>query len=621
MRPRPISREEFARFLQKARPPSGWPAHIGVANSGGPDSTCLLFLLQRYIEDSKSSELTSPARVYSLTIDHALQASSATMAEQSARTATSLHIPHTTLRIPWGTPPFPPLPDKSKAFEGTARMARYNLLWKWMQKENIGTVAMGHHADDQVETALMRLGKKSSELGARGMLACRRWGMGMKNELEWAGIEGMKKWIVRPLLEVSKDRILATCEENELNYVIDPTNFQPDVTLRNAIRAIVSSKDKGEEPPDLTELPPKIQKDLMAINQNINAFSHITHQPLDLNSSSESLRAAVKAIDVYATDIEDRATSQIARIRLPSPPGSFVLSTRAVQEILDPTLRRAIALRILRYISFHPWGSLRSQARRSQYALDQIVARLWDPQTFYSNQSNAFAAGGGVLWAPVVVDTTTTAPSFLDAGGKIKRPQPSTIRNTDMRLGKGVVGWMATRQPPHRPEKMMEYGLEDTLNVDVTPTLKAGLKAWDTGNGLGPSIIEVLWDCRFLVQFDLAKMPKDVREIVLSDVSDGPRLAIRWWTHYFCPKIDIVPPGESLIPPDIKIKTRAQTLHSNIDSYTPSRLLMFRQKAEEDSAATDIPKLYRNGQIKESFPPPLTSGWINTSWIRTLDPS
>jgi len=33
-----------------------------------------------------------------------------------------------------------------------------------------------------------------------------------------------------------QDRILATCEENDLEYVIDKTNFQPALTLRNAIR-------------------------------------------------------------------------------------------------------------------------------------------------------------------------------------------------------------------------------------------------------------------------------------------------------------------------------------------------------------------------------------------------
>jgi len=176
----------------------------GVSNSGGPDSTCLLFLINRYIRDSTPSPSTSPAQVHSLTIDHNLQASSSAMAEKSALNAKNLDIPHTTARVPWGTDPFPPLPFKSQSFENTARTARYHLLWKWMQKEDIGAVAMGHHADDQVETALMRLGRNSTLLGGRGMLVCRRWGMGAREKLEWVGFQGMNKWIIRPLLEVSK---------------------------------------------------------------------------------------------------------------------------------------------------------------------------------------------------------------------------------------------------------------------------------------------------------------------------------------------------------------------------------------------------------------------------------
>jgi tRNA(Ile)-lysidine synthase len=33
-----------------------------------------------------------------------------------------------------------------------------------------------------------------------------------------------------------EDRILATCEANGLDYVTDKTNFQPDLTSRNAYR-------------------------------------------------------------------------------------------------------------------------------------------------------------------------------------------------------------------------------------------------------------------------------------------------------------------------------------------------------------------------------------------------
>lgn len=175
-----------------------------MANSGGPDSTCLLFLILRYIEDTRPPPQTSPSRILSLTIDHDLQPNSASMAAHCANTAASFHIPHLTTKVPWGTPPYPPLPKPHQPFESTARSVRYNLLWKNMQKENIGVLALGHHADDQVETALMRLGRHSSELGGRGMHWYRRWGMGTKGELDWIGHEGMNKWIIRPMLEISK---------------------------------------------------------------------------------------------------------------------------------------------------------------------------------------------------------------------------------------------------------------------------------------------------------------------------------------------------------------------------------------------------------------------------------
>lgn len=182
------------------RPPPTHPPPA-VANSGGPDSTCLLFLIQRFLADSPSA-----FGISSITVDHALQPSSPAMAQRAAATAASLRVPHTTSRIPWGTHPFPPLPDPSRPFESIARTARYHFFWKHMQKDDAGALVLGHHCDDQVETALMRLGRKSSELGGRGMLACRRWGMGQANDLEWVGYDGMSKWIVRPLLEVSKAR-------------------------------------------------------------------------------------------------------------------------------------------------------------------------------------------------------------------------------------------------------------------------------------------------------------------------------------------------------------------------------------------------------------------------------
>jgi len=172
-----------------------------VALSGGPDSTCLLFLLKHYV--SNSSELVS------LTVDHGLQASSRDMAEQCERITSALGLQHITTRIPWSVPPFPPLPSKDERFERIAREARYHVLFQNMLRIHAPILVFGHHADDQAETSLMRLARFTTELGAGGMRRCRRWGMGFGRDsrsLGWAGHEGMNRWILRPLLNVSKVR-------------------------------------------------------------------------------------------------------------------------------------------------------------------------------------------------------------------------------------------------------------------------------------------------------------------------------------------------------------------------------------------------------------------------------
>lgn len=185
---------------------------IAVALSGGPDSTALLFLWKRLL-DSAEIDDDLPRELVAFTVDHGLQSTSAAMSARCAEIAHSMNIPHRILSIPWSIPPFPPLPQPGAPFEGHARRARYHILLGAMRRAGAEVIAFGHHLDDQVETAIMRMAKGSSELGMSGMRLCRRWGMGIgdkEGDLAWAGHAGMKHFIVRPLLNIPKVRHISS---------------------------------------------------------------------------------------------------------------------------------------------------------------------------------------------------------------------------------------------------------------------------------------------------------------------------------------------------------------------------------------------------------------------------
>jgi hypothetical protein len=178
-----------------------------------------------------------PDAILSLHVDHGLQSDAEKMARAASAAATTFKADHSELRIPWGDPPFPRRPrpgdvgETGDALESLARAARYRLIFDAMvrrrshnqnhdhdhdrghsddvdvDEKSVRVLATGHHADDQVETVLMRLGAGSSMLGLGGMRSVRRFGMSLgrrEGDFGWFGHEGLHRWIVRPLLDVPK---------------------------------------------------------------------------------------------------------------------------------------------------------------------------------------------------------------------------------------------------------------------------------------------------------------------------------------------------------------------------------------------------------------------------------
>ncbi|MCB2123065.1 MAG: tRNA lysidine(34) synthetase TilS, partial [Rhodobacteraceae bacterium] len=119
---------------------------LGVAVSGGSDSTALLCLLA----DLRG---TGGPDLAAVTVDHGLRPEAAGEARSVAALCARLGVSHTICR--WdGWDGTGNLPDQ-------ARRARQNLIAGWASGLGIGAVALAHTRDDQAETVLLRLARGS----------------------------------------------------------------------------------------------------------------------------------------------------------------------------------------------------------------------------------------------------------------------------------------------------------------------------------------------------------------------------------------------------------------------------------------------------------------------------
>ena len=126
--------------------------------------------------------------------------------------------------------------------EEAARKARYSHLFQVARNENAQAVAVAHNADDQIETMMMHLLRGTGISGLRGMPY-------RKIPHEWDD----QIAIVRPLLGIWREEIMAYCMENELTPIIDITNLE-NTYYRNRLR--------NELIPYLKEYNPQIKNNL-----------------------------------------------------------------------------------------------------------------------------------------------------------------------------------------------------------------------------------------------------------------------------------------------------------------------------------------------------------------------
>ncbi|KAK0522909.1 Mitochondrial GTPase 1 [Tilletia horrida] len=255
----PISAAEYTERLKALAVAARLDFNQGVALSisGGVDSMALAFLTARW-----RAEEAPATRVAAAIVDHGLRKESAEEAHMTKGRLHSLGIEAEVLTITWAQNGFPVLPPPDAPFEATARYARRLALLRFLRAHRTRTVLFGHHADDQVETAVLRAmhGSHDVECGQDGLGAMREVdGFGAHAVLAALGKgrgHARRDWLEmgpfdqtlrvgRPLLPFSKARLRATCEETNVEWAEDPTNDVVQQNTRNLVRKMVRDLEEG----------------------------------------------------------------------------------------------------------------------------------------------------------------------------------------------------------------------------------------------------------------------------------------------------------------------------------------------------------------------------------------
>lgn len=163
----------------------GEDERLGVAVSGGADSLALLLL---------ASAVANPRTA--ATVDHRLRAASTSEAEYVHAACDRLDMTHAIL----------PLPRHERGnVSDWARRERYAALERWADGQGVSRILTAHHADDQLETVIMRLNRGA---GVGGL----------------AGVRRVNGRLARPLLGWRKADLVAIVAGCGIEPIDDPTN-------------------------------------------------------------------------------------------------------------------------------------------------------------------------------------------------------------------------------------------------------------------------------------------------------------------------------------------------------------------------------------------------------------
>lgn len=330
---------------------------VGV--SGGADSVALLATL---LALAPAWRLT----LHVLHVDHGLR-------PESARDAAFVHELGARLGVPVDVAA---VRVSEGSIEAAARGARHAALEEAADRIGATRIALGHTADDQAETVLMRLIEGT---GMRGL----------------AGIPAVRGRVIRPLIEARHRDAITALEAAGLPWVEDPSNDDPTF-FRNRVRhQLIPRLTSGDDPDIVSRLA----------------------------GLARAARARVEALDRLAVlELERLAVSERDAVTLPRSTLSTLPSA-----VASEVLRRAAA-RLGSRAPLRAWGHrglrrvLAPAAPRRPFRLGGVVVEV------SGDRIRVSAA------APAAIASRT-----LDTPGRVELPEIGRAIEADVVPAAGYV--------------------------------------------------------------------------------------------------------------------------------------------------------------------------------------
>lgn len=213
---------------------------VVVACSGGPDSMCLLSLVNEL-----KNELN--LKIIVAHVNHKLRIESEEEKEMVENYSKENNLIFELLEITKYS--------NNKFSEEDARKRRYDFFNKLIKKYNANVLLTAHHGDDLIETIQMRLTRGSNLSGYIGIK--------MINE-------NNNYKILRPLLSTTKENILNYLNDKNIPYRIDKTNEELKHT-RNKYRHYILPFLKNENK-KVHEKYLKFSKELIEYDNFVNTY-------------------------------------------------------------------------------------------------------------------------------------------------------------------------------------------------------------------------------------------------------------------------------------------------------------------------------------------------------------